>query len=179
MPKKIVPFLLILMLNCANGALAEKTSPQNAVKNYPPYVNELKDTHLVGNDPFLHAVKSQLVKCWFPPKTNEKHRIKFRFVLDKLGSIDSSQILESSGSKNFDNAAIDALYAEDFKFSNVVQPDNINPMEFTFAIDPGDDTALESGLRDEAVWRLEEGANLYPNKEIFRNLIRRIKSHEI
>lgn len=144
---------LCLLYFISNTTLTEAkiSSSQNTSTTYPPYTQPSFDFQC-GEAEFMHALKLQLTKCWFPPKNEGDRKIVLRFRLNSKGEVESSTIVKTSGSACFDKAAVDALYAEPFKPS-VDGKIPKHDIEFTFLVSANDNSKsveLKKGLRSQA-----------------------------
>ena len=59
--------------------------------------------------PYMRNLQRSIRMNWDPPKGNESKRVVTKFQIDKNGNLISSQIYKSSGSKEADNAALNAI----------------------------------------------------------------------
>ncbi|QQR56822.1 MAG: TonB C-terminal domain-containing protein [Candidatus Melainabacteria bacterium] len=144
---------LCLLFFISNTTLTEAkiSSPQNTSTTYPPYTQPSIDFQC-GEAEFMHALKLQVTKCWFPPRNEGDRKIVLRFRLNSKGEVESSTIVKISGSACFDKAAVDALYAEPFKTA-IDGKIPTHEIEFTFLVSANDNSKsveLKKGLRSQA-----------------------------
>lgn len=208
-----IPVTLLFILLQLSPATAEE------VKTYPPYQLKLNEI-FPDIDGYFHNLENQIGLCWFPPKVSKERK----FTLDKKGNVDHSQYLKRSGPKEFDEAAIDAIYAE--SFGEVPRGYSNGEITYTFVVyvdrkrmeaektekdiirekaylgdrsiyrEDAEDNFLKNpksvaarlalvrntlrwGDREEAVYYLEEGINLSPKVDIFKNLLNRIETNNL
>lgn len=120
----ILTVLTVFLLGFApcyaeNAAIkqADNTNIQNAV-DWNPYITELE---------------KKIRKNWNPPRADVSNSVKTKFKLSKDGSLVKCDIVQSSGKKTVDDAAISAIKsATPYKpFPENVKSDTID-VEFTF-----------------------------------------------
>lgn len=214
---RIIPSLVLFLMWQLTPAIAEEA------KTYPPY--QLKRSEVTPSiDGYFYNVENQIGLCWFPPKVTEEMRVTLKFTLDKNGNVEHSEYLKRSASKEFDEAAVDAIYAESFgavpsgygkgeiTYTFVVYVDRKRmeaektekeiirekaylgdqsvyrqDAEENFLKNPKSVVSrlamlkniLNFGDREEAIYYLEEGINLLPKADIFKNVLSRIKAHNL
>ncbi len=150
--KSAMKFLaLLFFISYAILTEAKTSSSQNKSTTYPPYKQPAIGFQC-GEDEFMHALKIQLTKCWFPPKNEGDRKMVLRFRLNSKGEVESSAIEKASGSACFDKAAVDALYAEPFKPAVDGKIPKLD-IVFTFSVSANDNSKcveLKKGLRSQA-----------------------------
>lgn len=125
MNSRTIPCLIILLSAQLSSAVADDA------KTYPPY--QLKRAEVkISSEGYFHNMKKQVRICWFPPHVTEERRVTLKFCLDSKGNVEKSEYVKCSGSKEFDEACTDAIYAE--SFGDVPKDLGTIVMTYTFVV---------------------------------------------
>ena len=128
--KKIL--MLFVLLSCmvvyGEEIIIENTIPQ-------AYTKEEKNTQNNISPPYMKGLEQRIKRNWYPPKNFKTGlmRTKVSFVIAKNGNLLNSEVVFSSGNKEYDKAALDAI-KKTFPYAPLPKEykDSSAQIEFTF-----------------------------------------------
>jgi len=117
--------MFILLTVCSGGAIAKSEYPKK-----PKGMPNIK--HDVWH-PYMTDVQETIKANWNPPRGDKSKRVSLLFKVGKNGELISSSVFQSSGSKEIDDAALEALNkTAPFKPLPKGFPGNSVDIQFTF-----------------------------------------------
>ncbi len=94
----------------------EQVFPEKTNENIHPPVQDIEEVEETSNsaqeinfEPFMRKLQQRIKHNWTPPKGNKSKRIVVLFKVSKSGELLDSMVTSSSGIKEADKAALDAL----------------------------------------------------------------------
>ena len=106
----LICLLLLNSLALAQGYYLPKNEPKSPILND---INQSDNIQMQKEEidfyPYMNELKRRIKINWHPPKGKEQLRIVVLFRVEKNGKLDNIKIIESSGDKQADKAAINAV----------------------------------------------------------------------
>lgn len=111
---KLFIIVLILFITLLFWFLGNPNT-QKKIENADNFINKIISLKILKNSdepnftPYMKRLQRKIKNNWHPPKSNKSRRVVILFKIAKKGEMVKYKILQSSGDKNIDAAAIKAL----------------------------------------------------------------------